>query len=179
MRRWKREIKLAQTKWSGPVTYDSKNDEILRFFADDLNLVDLKKRKTYCTLQMDQRIESRGKPAIFSTLDENRRYCKKEMEESGQAKTTFLLHHRFYRLFPMPFVHRNVPGNFRRTMKVILAAEWWQSALVNMNDVVTFSILKEHNCHIREVLTVLNIAGVTVKLKNGSSLPKPLTNWNM
>lgn len=67
----------------------------------------------------------------------------------------------------MPFGLRYAPGTFQRTMGVILSSLRWQYALVYFDDIVVNSeISQERMRRVREVLTLLCDAGVTLSPKN-------------
>lgn len=70
-------------------------------------------------------------------------------------------------ILSMPFGLREARGTFQRSMDVVLLTVKWQFALDYLDNIVIFSkTTKEHIYHMREVLTLLNIAGVPLKLNN-------------
>lgn len=66
----------------------------------------------------------------------------------------------------MLFGRRNAPDIFQSTMDAILAVAKYQFALVYLDNIVLFSrISAEYIDHVRKVLTLINNAGETFKLK--------------
>lgn len=71
----------------------------------------------------------------------------------------------------MPFELKNTPETFQRAMSVFLATVRWQSALVDLDDIVMSSKLpKDHIEQVRRVLRSLNKNGMTLKLKKSKLL---------
>ena len=80
-------------------------------------------------------------------------------------KTTFISHMGTFRYKRMPFGIRNAPATFQRVLDIILSGVRWKTWLVYMDDVVVFSKTKgEHFAQVSDVLTLLEEAGVKLKL---------------
>lgn len=66
----------------------------------------------------------------------------------------------------MPFGHKNAPEMFQRTMDVISSSIKWKPAPLYLDNIVVFPKTPlKHFEHVRSVLTVLEEAGVILKLK--------------
>lgn len=66
----------------------------------------------------------------------------------------------------MPFGLTNAPATFQRTLDVLLAGYKWKTCLVYLDDVIVFSKdMNNHFEHVQEVLTILQQAGVSLKLE--------------
>ena len=86
--------------------------------------------------------------------------------ERDRDKTTFTSHMCTFRFKRMPFGLRNAPAIFQRALDIILSGVRWKTCLVYIEDVVIFSKTeKEHFAQVRHVLTLLEEAGVKLKLK--------------
>lgn len=115
---------------------------------------------------MDECIDLLGEATIFSTLDTNSGYWPVEIDKIDRDRTAYTSYNGLYRFICMPFGLRNAPKTFRRTMVIILSTVKWQIALVYLDDIVVFSRTPEkHIYHVQHVLTLLNNARATLKLK--------------
>ena len=86
--------------------------------------------------------------------------------EEHRDKTTFVTFMGTYRHKRMPFGLRNAPVTFHRALDMILAGVRWQKCLVYLDDVIIFSKnVSQHLSHVDKLLTQLEEAGVTLKLK--------------
>lgn len=66
----------------------------------------------------------------------------------------------------MPFQLRNAPETFQHTIHVILVNVKWHFAFANLDSIVMFSkTTKQYINYVREVLSLLNSAGSTLKIK--------------
>lgn len=69
----------------------------------------------------------------------------------------------------MPFGLCNALATFQRTVDILLARYRWRSCLAYLDDVIVYSSsLEEHLQHVKEILTVLQGAGLSLKLKKCS-----------
>ena len=65
----------------------------------------------------------------------------------------------------MPFGLRNAPATFQRALNIILSGVRWQSCLIYLDDVIVFSrSTDEHLRHVDEIITLLQRAGITLKV---------------
>lgn len=65
----------------------------------------------------------------------------------------------------MRFGLKNTPGTIQRLMHIVLAKVKWQFDLVYLDDIILFlRTPDEHNENVRQVMTLLNDAGVTLNL---------------
>lgn len=115
-------------------------------------------------------MKSLDKVTVFSTLDANCVYLQVEIEDEDQDKTVIKSHHGLHRFVLLTFGLKNAPGTFQRTMEVILAGVEGQYAAAYLDDIVIFSkVLEKHIDYVKQLLTLLPRAGVTLKLKKFSS----------
>ena len=69
----------------------------------------------------------------------------------------------------MPIGLKNAPATFQRAVDIIPSWVKWQHALVYLDDVIVYSkTVEAHFQHVREVLTLLQAAGFSLKLRRCS-----------
>ena len=75
----------------------------------------------------------------------------------------------------MPFGLRNAPATFQRSLDLILSGVRFKTCLVYLDDVLIFSRQQEdHIKHVDEVLTLLENAGISLKLRKCQFFRKSL-----
>ena len=159
-------IEPACSEWASPVVLVPKSDGSLRFCVDYRWLNALTVEDTYPLPRMDECLDSLGEAKFFTTLDCNSGYCQIPVAEQDQHKTAFTCHAGCYEFCRMPFGLFNAPAMFQRTVDILLAGCRWRSCMVYLGDVIVYSnALEEHLQHVKEVLTVLRDAGLSLKLK--------------
>lgn len=104
------------------------------------------------------------KPFLF-TLTANGRYRYLKIEEKDMRSIAFTSHHGLNCFVGMPFGEKNAPETFQQTTNVILATIKWKYALVCLESMNFLKTLEGHTEHVRQVLGLLERAGVTVDLK--------------
>jgi hypothetical protein len=113
----------------------------------------------------DTFIDSLGEARVFSTLDANSGYWQIKVSDDSRDKTAFTCHRGLYRFSRMPFGLCNAPATFQRAVDVILATVRWQCAITYLDDVIVYSSSKEqHLKDLRQVLSLLRDAGISLKL---------------
>ena len=158
-------IEPSSSEWASPIVFGPKKDGKLRFCVDYRKLNALTIRDSYHIPRMDECIDSLGDAGIFSTLDANSGYWQVEIHPEDKDKSAFSSHFGLFRFTRMPFGLRNAPATFQRVMDVILSSVRWQFALVYLDDVIIFSrSVEEHFAHVRTVLSLLQKAGVTLRI---------------
>lgn len=96
----------------------------------------------------------------------NSRYWRVQIAKWDREKTTYAPHQEIFQLIRMPFGFKHAPFPFLRLMDIILSMVHWQFSMVYLNDMVIFlRILEVHIKHVRQALTLLPDAGVTIKSK--------------
>ena len=158
-------IEEAQSEWASPVVLIPKKDGSMRFCVDYRRLNAITVRDAYPLPRMDEYIDSLGDATVFTTLDANSGYWQVEMAEEDRDKTTFVSHYGMYRFIRMPFGLTNAPATFQRALDIILSRVKWRFALVYIDDIIVYSkTVSEHFHPLREVLTLLRAAGVSLKI---------------
>ena len=159
-------IEPAQSAWASPVVIVPKPDGTPRFCVDYRRLNAVTVRDSYPLPRMDDCIDSLGEAVVFTTLDANCGYWQLPIREADQELTTFTCHRGTFKYVRMPFGLSNAPATFQRVLDIVLSRYRWQTCLVYLDDVIIFSKNRdEHIQHVREVLTSLRDAGVSLKLR--------------
>ena len=160
-------IEPSQSAWASPVIIVPKPDGTPRFCVDYRRLNAVTVRDSYPLPRMDDCIDSLGEAAVFTTLDAYSGYWQVPIRKEDQELTSFTCHRGTYKYLRMPFGLSNAPATFQRVLDIVLSRYRWQTCLVYLDDVIIFSKnMDDHVKHVREVLTALRDAGVTLKLKN-------------
>lgn len=158
-------IEPATTVWESPIVFAPKKDGTLRFCVDYRTLNNVTIHDSYPLRRMDECIDSMGEGRIFSTLAANSGYWQVEIDEKGRKNRLY----KSPRLVPIcsdTIWPQSAHATFQRAMNVILSSLKWQSALVYLDDIIVFSkTVRDRLTHLRLVLTVLQNAVVTLKLK--------------
>ena len=142
-----------------------KKDGTLRFCVDYRRLNAITVRDSHPILRMDECIDSLGDARIVSTLNANSGYWQIQIEPKDQYKTTFTTHFGTYAFTRMPFGLKSAPATYQRATDKILTTVKWMFAFVYLDDIIVFSSsFEDHKFHLRTVLELLQVAGVTLCL---------------
>ena len=162
-------IESATSEWASPIVLVPKKDGSLRFCVDYRRLNAKTVPDAYPLPRNDDYLDSLGEAEIFTTLDCNAGYWQVPVAPEDRDKTTFTSYLGTFRYTRMPFGLHNAPATFQRALDIILSGARWQSCLIYLDDVIVFSrSTDEHLRHVREILTCLRRAGITLKLTKWS-----------
>jgi len=157
-------IEPSDAECAFPVVVLPKPDGHFRFFVDYRRLNERAGKDKYPIPAMDDCLDSLADATMFSTLDCNVGYCQITVAPEDRDKTTFTSHTGLCRVLGLPFGLVNVPATFQRALDIILSGLRWQTCLVYLEDVNFFSrTVDVHIRHLREVLLLLEKAGVSLK----------------
>jgi hypothetical protein len=93
-----------------------------------------------------------------------------------KKKTAFIVENNLYEFIRMPFGLCNAPATFQRVMNYILRDVSGIKALVYLDDVIIFSeTFEDHLRDIKEVFTLIQNAGLKLKLKKSQFFEKICT----
>ena len=113
--------------------------------------------------RVDDLIDSLGKAKYVSTLDLARGYWQVPVQEASRQYTAFTTPYWLYQFKVMPFGLHGAPATFQRMMDGVLRG-CSEYAAAYLDDVVIHSSnWEDHLGHLRDVLTKLRAAGLTVK----------------
>ena len=159
-------IEPAQSSWASPVVLVPKSDGSWRLCIDYRRLNAVTVKDVYPIPRMDEYIDSLGSASVFTALDANWGYWQVPIRKGDRDKTAFVCHQGLYRFNRMPFGLTNAPATFQRAVDILLARFKWRTCLVYLDDIIVFSNnLDDHLSHVREIMRVLQDAGITLKLK--------------
>lgn len=150
-------------------------DETLQFCVKDWEINALAIPGSYSIPRMDECGGFFDYTTVFSTLDTNSGYRKVEVGDGDRGKSVFTSHHWLLRLTGMQFGLKNEPGALQLAGNAILSSEKWQFTLMYLNDIIIFpKFPNEHIIHVRQVLTILKDAWVTLKFNKCQLLSDPI-----
>lgn len=158
-------IEPPQTEWAASILFPRQKDGSKRFCGDDRKWNAVAKWDDYPIPRLYESMNSFGKATFFSTLDANIGYRKIEMSNEYRDTTVFMSHYGLHLFFRKAFRLRNAPNARRRLMDVALSALKWKFSIVYFDSIFVFSCSAEKKIdHVRQILTLLRNAGVTVIL---------------
>ena len=105
-----------------------------------------------------------AQPKYFSTLDLASGFWQLELDADTKKKTAFVTPHGKWEYNRMPFGLSNAPAAFQMTMNSVLQGLTWDSVLVYIDDLVTYSkSWALHLQHLRNVFDRLRQANLRLK----------------
>jgi len=159
-------IQHSTSPWAAPVILVEKKNGELRFCIDYRKLNSLTKKDSYPLPRIDSTLDRLYGKKFFTTLDLASGYWQIELDDPSKEKTAFIVENNLYEFIRMPFGLCNAPATFQRVMNYILRDVSGIKALVYLDDVIIFSeTFESHLKDIREVFTLIQNAGLKLKLK--------------
>lgn len=159
-------IEPAQSDWASPIAIVPKNYGTPRLCVDYRKLNRVTIPYSYQIPRMDDYIDGLGDSTMYSALDDNWGYWQMPISEEDRDKKTFVTHRATFRWLRMPFGLSNAPATFQRSLDLILFGVRFKTCPIYLDDLLIFS-RKLEDCikHVDEVLTVLENAGVSLKIR--------------
>lgn len=158
-------IEAAQSFLALPVVLVPKVDEFWRLCVDYRRVNAVTVKDVYSIPLIDEYIESLGSSMVFTTLDANSGYWQGPIGKEDRDKTAFVCHEGLYRFNRMPFGLAKAPAKFQWGIDILFARFSCTTCLAYLDDIIAFSnCLDDHLSHVRDVLTVLRNAGITLQL---------------
>ena len=155
-------IRPSQSRWASPIVVVKKPDGTARLCVDYHRLNALTKQTPFFMPCIDEVVESVGQASFISKLDLTKGYYQIPVQESAIEKTSFICHRGRLEFTRMPFGVKNAPAVFQELMQRVLH-DTVKYTTPYMDDVVIYSATwDDHINHIREVLTRLRTAKLTV-----------------
>jgi len=154
----------SDAEWSFPVVVVPKPGGHFRFCVDCRRLNERTVKTAYPIPRMDDCLDSLGNATVFSAPDCNAGYWQIPVAAKDRDKATFTSYTGLFRFLRLPFGLVNAPASVQRALDIILSGLWWQTCLFYLNDVIVFSrTVGDHIRHLREVLLLLEEAGISLK----------------
>lgn len=149
------------TDWCSPVLVVPKKNNSIRVCIDFTQLNKAVKREYHPLPTTEETISELGKAKYFSKLDANSGYWQMKLNEESQQLTKFITPFGRYFCKRLPFGISSAPEIFQREMqKIFLGID---NVVCQMDDILVYSEgLREHEGKVREVLTRLQAAGLTL-----------------
>ncbi|KAG0736172.1 hypothetical protein G6F33_011893 [Rhizopus arrhizus] len=151
-------IRPRRSPWFSPVVLVPKPDGSVRFCVDYRRLSAKTTKDVYPLTRIDDALHSLGKAKYFSTMDLTSSYWQIELDDESKPKSAFVCRRGLFEFIRMPFGLCYAPATMQRLMDSVLAGLKWQTCLVYLDDVITFSPTFEQHCCIHTTSKV-NIHG--------------------
>ena len=158
-------VRPSTSLWASPIVIVEKKDGGLRFCVDYRRLNQLSKFDAYPMPRIEEVFESVGSSTVITTLDLASGYWQIPMAEGSREKTAFATPFGLFEFTVMPFGLHSTPATFQRMINHVLSG-CQDFVRAYIDDIVVYSrSWEEHLDHLRQVLTRLQGAGLTVKIK--------------
>lgn len=169
-------IEPSSSEWSSPIVLVPKKDGTLRFCLDFRKLNSVSKFDPYPMPRVDELVERLGRAKYLSTLDLCKGYWQVPLKPACKEFTAFRTPFGHYQFRVLPFGLHGAPATFQRMMDQILCGTD-DYAAAYLDDIVIFSqSWDEHLQHLKEVLTRIKAAGLTIR-PDKCTLAKPETQY--
>ncbi len=159
-------IEPASGPWAAPVVIVPKQSGEPRFCVDYRALNKLTVKDSYPLPRIDESLDFLARGTFISTIDLARGYWQVAVAENWKPMTAFISHCGLFQFRVLAFGLCNAPATFQRLMNSVLAGLIYKSCAVYLDDIVVASpSFEQHLIDMREVLTRLESAGLSVKLE--------------
>ena len=158
-------IKPSDSPWAAPIVTVKKKDGSLRMCVDYRKLNSVTQNDSYQMPRVEELIEQLGDSKYTTTLDLTKGYYQVPVDPADCQKTAFLTPFGKFEFQTMPFGLKNAPTTFQRLMDNLLV-DCHGFAAAYLDDIVVHSqSWREHLDHLRRIFTILQEAGLTIKVK--------------
>lgn len=158
-------VEESASEWSSPLVIVKKKDGGNRICVDYRKVNTVTKFDSYPMPRVDEMLDAVGKAQFITTLDLAKGYWQVPLHPADREKTAFSSPLGLLQFKVMPFGLSGAPATFQRLMDHTLRG-LDQFVGVYLDDVVIFShTWKQHLSHLESVLSRLQEANLTLKLK--------------
>ncbi|KAL0151699.1 hypothetical protein M9458_052998 [Cirrhinus mrigala] len=157
---------LSSSPWAAPVVTCRQNMPCgdHRFYVGYRGLNHLTLKDSYPLPRVDESLDFLARGKFPTTLDLAQGYWQVSVEKQ-RSKTAFVSHCGLFQFKVLPFGLCNAPATFQRVMNNVLAGLIYKCCAVYLDDIVIASpTFEQHLIDLREVLSRLESAGLTLKL---------------
>lgn len=135
------------------------------FCVDLQKLIELNLTDSYQIPAMKERTDSLEKTTIFRTLNVNSRYWQLNPSKRIRLERAIICQQDVFQCKGIPFRPSNDLSSFERLLDIILILYKWQTSLGNQDSVTIFwDIIKNHYCHMDDVLFCFKNGGATLQI---------------
>ncbi|KAL6455153.1 hypothetical protein MHYP_G00364060 [Metynnis hypsauchen] len=169
-------IEPASGPWASPVVIVNRPGSEPRFCVDYRGLNQLTTKDSYPLPRVDESLDFLARGKFLTTLDLAQGYWQVSVEEQSKPKTAFISHCGLFQFRVLPFGLSNAPATFQRLMNNVLSGLIYKCCAVYLDDIVIASLtFEQHLADLREVLSRLYSAGLSLKLKKCQFCLRELT----
>ncbi len=158
-------IEESDSEWAHPVVCVAKKDGSVRLCVDFRVLNSFTIPDAYPMKHATELLYEIGSAPFISVLDLTKGYWQIPMTEEAKPFTAFVTHSGHYQWNVLPFGLKNAGSTFQKSIDKVLKAHR-KYCRAYIDDLAIFSdSWKNHLLHIKEILSALQAAGLTVNLK--------------
>ncbi len=169
-------IEPSSSEWSSPIVLVPKKDGTLRFCLDFRKLNSVSKFDPYPMPRVDELVERLGRANYLSTLDLCKGYWQVPLNPACKEFTAFRTPYGHFQFRVLPFGLHGAAATFQRMMDQVLRGTEDYAAAYLDNIIIFSQSWEEHLEHLKEVLTRIKAAGLTIR-PDKCALAKPETQY--
>ena len=162
-------IQPSRSPYSAPIVLQKRKDGSWRFCVDYRKLNDVVTVKdAYPMPNQAQVFDALRGNTFFSSVDLASGFWQVPVAAEHRHKTAFVTPDGgLYEYVRMPFGLSNAPATFQRLMNELFQQSLYQTSLIFLDDVLTYSkTAEDHLKHLEEVFVTLRNANLKLKPKN-------------
>jgi hypothetical protein len=153
---YKNFIQPSISSWEAPVLFAKKKDGSLRLCVDYRGLNSVTIKNKYPLPRIDDLFDQLRNAKIFSKIDLRSGYHQLKILPEDRPKTAFTTRYGLYEFTVVTFGLTNAPTLFMNLMNKVMMNFLDKFVVVFVDDILIYSsIPKEHEQHLRQVLTRL------------------------
>ena len=149
------------TDWCAPMVVVPKPNGTVRICVDLTKLNQSVRRERHILPSVEDTLAQLGNAQVFTKLDANSGFWQVRLSKASSPLTTFITPFGRYCFHRLPFGITSAPEHFQKRMSQIL--EGLEGVVCMVDDILVFGVNQEqHDQRLRQVLTKLRAAGVTL-----------------
>ena len=169
-------IRESTSPFASPVVMVKKKNGDYRFAIDYRKLNAITTTMNYPLPTFQDVTDLLGKAKLFSVMDMRSGFWQLQVDENSKHKTAFICHSGLFEFNRIPFGLRNSPIVFQQVMEQALRGMNYYSALVYVDDIITFTTtFKEHLRNLEQLFSHLQAANLKLHPSKCSFCVKEVT----